>query len=376
MANYFDYLQWRGDLPFSLVPPCEADKLILSQLSYIFFDGIVPELGTNESIPLGEAAQRVLDVSADIKEKQQVGYLWADDKKLLEHILSSPRYTDIPVANYRSVLLEDTQFAALTFALPNNLTCISFRGTDGSLVGWKEDCALAFSEPVPAQRISVDYVKQIAEITSDRLLVVGHSKGGNMACYACACVPEEVQDRIEAVVSCDGPGLDRSVLQMDGYRRIVSRVEKFVPQSSVVGMLLESEDNYTVIKSDGVGILQHYTSSWQIDRGSFQRVEQPTQTSRYINHVIKEWLDDMSVDKRRAFVNALFDILEKANLKSIDEIDARFFFNLPGAFLKSYAGEPETVSTLYHELRALVMTALKALSEGKPDGNTSLAPKQ
>ncbi len=372
MANYFDYLMWRGDLPFSLVPPCEADKLILSQLSYIFFDGIVPEPGDAGSIPLGDAAQQVLETAKGVKEKQQVGYLWADDKKLLELILTSPRYAGIPAANYRSVLSEDAQFAALTFSLTDGLTCISFRGTDGSLVGWKEDCALAFSEPVPAQRMSVDYLQQIAEMTDDRLLVVGHSKGGNLAAYAGACAPESVQARIAAIVSCDGPGLDRSVLQTDGYRRIADRVEKYVPQSSVVGMLLESEDNYTVIKSDGVGILQHYTSSWQVERDSFLRMAQPTQTSRYINHVIKKWLDEMSVDKRRAFVNALFDVLEKANLKSIDEIDARFFFNLPAAFRKSFAGDPETVATLHRELRALVMTALKALSEG----STSLAPRQ
>ena len=33
MANVFDYLAWRGDLPFSAAPFNAVDSLILSRLS-------------------------------------------------------------------------------------------------------------------------------------------------------------------------------------------------------------------------------------------------------------------------------------------------------------------------------------------------------
>ena len=38
--NLFDYLDWRGDVPFSVDPFNEVDNLLLSQLVYTEFEGI------------------------------------------------------------------------------------------------------------------------------------------------------------------------------------------------------------------------------------------------------------------------------------------------------------------------------------------------
>ena len=363
MPNLFDYLAWRGDLSFSAVPPCEADELLLSQLSYILFDGFVPSLSHGGSVLLKDAARAVLKQGQDGNGVHQIGYMWRDDQRLLSMLETSPRYAFLSLSCYESELTENAQFGALTISLLDSLHCISFRGTDDTLIGWKEDCALAFSEPVPAQIMSAGYLNRVAEqLKKGRLMILGHSKGGNLAAYAAAKAPESVRERIDLIVSCDGPGLDKSIVSGPEYRSVSGHFKKYVPQSSVVGMLLESEDNYTVVKSDGLGLLQHSAFSWQISGPSLVRQAQPTQGSRYVNHVIKQWLDDMDENKRRQFVTALFEVLEKTDLTSVDQINARFLFNLPSALLKTRTVDPALRAQLHGELRALILTALRTLA--------------
>lgn len=41
MANIMDYMDWRGDLSFEADEFNEVDNLILAQLAYVDFEGIV-----------------------------------------------------------------------------------------------------------------------------------------------------------------------------------------------------------------------------------------------------------------------------------------------------------------------------------------------
>ena len=59
MANMLDYVDWRGDIPFTQVPLNEVDNLILSQLCYIDFEGIVPH-DFKKGIAFSSAAKRYL----------------------------------------------------------------------------------------------------------------------------------------------------------------------------------------------------------------------------------------------------------------------------------------------------------------------------
>ena len=358
MANLFDFLSWRGDLPFEAVPPGEADELLLAQLSYVFFDGIVPGLKEGGAVPLGEAARQLLKTDPDAKQIHQIGYMWRDDKRLLETLIDCPRYQRLPIFGYESALDEDAQFGALCIRVTDELTCVSFRGTDDTLIGWKEDCALSFNDPVPAQQMSADYLRRVAEATKGPLLVVGHSKGGNLAVYSAATAGPDVRARIQSIVSCDGPGVNHALFDAAEYREIADRIFKFVPQSSVVGMLFESDNRYAVISSDGLGLLQHSAFSWQIMGGRLVRREQPTATSKYFNGVIKQWLDDMDVEKRKVFVTALFEVLATTELTSVDQIDAKFLLRLPGALVKMRSVDPTLRAQLRGEIRALLWRAL------------------
>ena len=56
MANIMDYLDWRGDLPLTVSPFNEVDGLILAELSFINFEGIVPPPELGRGVPLRDAA--------------------------------------------------------------------------------------------------------------------------------------------------------------------------------------------------------------------------------------------------------------------------------------------------------------------------------
>ncbi len=358
MPNLFDYLTWRGDLSFQNAPVCEADELLLAQLSYIFFDGLYED-DMEQGVLLKDAVQAVLERDSDAKTYHQIMYMWKDNRRLLQMLLESNRYKNLEISNYRSFQDDEVQFGALFIKIKDGLNCVSFRGTDDSIVGWKEDFELSYNKPVKAQVMSEEYLKEMAQKYPQNLLVVGHSKGGNLAIYASARMEQSVKDRIVRVVSCDGPGLNHAMIETENYKKIYPKIEKFVPQSSIVGMLLEYDDKYTVISSDSVGIMQHSAFSWQILGASLVRRAQPTQISKYLNSVVKAWLDEMPVEKRKLFVKAVFETIAKTKLTSVDQIDLKFILSLPSALLKMYTVDSTLRTELHKEMRSFLKTAIR-----------------
>ena len=57
MANILDYLDWRGDLTLEQAPFNEVDNLILAELAFVDFGGIVPAPGEGGSVMLHNAAE-------------------------------------------------------------------------------------------------------------------------------------------------------------------------------------------------------------------------------------------------------------------------------------------------------------------------------
>lgn len=316
MADLFDYLCWRGDLTFSQVPPGPVDALIFSALSYLSFGGSVTER-PDIPISLREAADEFLK-QADAEQRCRV----KADLNLLDAASKSRRFGNTLLLQYQDVLIpeEDTQFAAIAFLLDSNSAFLAFRGTDYSLAGWKEDFNMSFQESVPAQRLAAEYVRQIAERYPMPLYLGGHSKGGNLAVFAAAKTSPEIRSRIRRIYNHDGPGFTDFVLKDPAYLEIVPRIQTIIPQSSVIGMLLEHEEPYTVVKSKQIGILQHDFYSWQLDGPEFVPMEQVTDNSIFLDLTIKEWLAGMSQEERNEIVDAIFDLLSIGEVKSVFDL--------------------------------------------------------
>ena len=305
MDDLFEYLKWRGDIPFSQVPPTPVDAVIFCELVYIRFDGIVSD-DLAHPIFLKDAARAFLEKP----EKERICRTRLDEK-LLAAAAESVRFGTAGLAFYRDIHIpeEETQFAAMAFLLDDGSAFLAFRGTDYTLTGWKEDFNMSFQDSIPAQREALAYTQEFTEVWPVILRLGGHSKGGNIAVYAAAKSDPAVQQRILAVYNNDGPGFTESLMGDPGYLAMVPRIKTYIPQSSIIGMLLEHEEPYTVVKSSLTGILQHDIYSWEVLGGDFVHVEEVTEESRFIDGTIKRWVADMDKDERSVLVDKFFGLL-------------------------------------------------------------------
>lgn len=316
MANLFDYLTWRGDLTFRQDPPNSVDALIFAALSYIPFGGkAVTDPWT--PVTLRQAAEE----TCSMPNLPQMARGKADIA-LLEAAAKTTRFGLNRLYRYRSQLIpeQDTQFAAVTFLLDDGSLMLSYRGTDNTLVGWKEDFNMSFQETVPAQRLAAQYLKDVAAENGAPMRICGHSKGGNLAVFAAACAPPVVQKRILTVFNHDGPGFSQRLLESDGYQAVLPRIRTLVPQSSVIGMLMEHEGDYTVIRSKSVGILQHDPYSWEVLGADFVPVEEITENSQFLDAAIKEWCAGMTNEERGQLVDVLFALLGTGGVERATDI--------------------------------------------------------
>ena len=316
MSDIFDYLLWRGDLPLDVVPPNAVDTLILSALSYIDLGGLVPG-DFLHPVPLKVVADAFAALP-DRAERDRV----KRDGELLAACARTERFGPLQLVFYRSELLpeQESQFAAVTWLLPGGSAVITYRGTDMSLAGWKEDFNMSFQPFVPAQEKALWYLEAFARVHGGPIRLAGHSKGGNMAVYAAACCQPDLQSRILSVHNHDGPGFHSAMLRSPGYRAILPKIHTFLPQSSVVGMLLEHEEPYTVVKSRQVSLLQHEPYSWAVLGGGFVTVAELDENSRLLDQTLKAWLAGRTMAERNEFVDALYELLTAGQVADLRQV--------------------------------------------------------
>lgn len=321
MTDVFDYLQWRGDLSLEQSPLNEVDGVILARLSYMPFEGIwKPET----ALTVGDAAKALLALA----DTEPAAFLREEDIRLLSALGDSPRFGDMKLLDYVNQLDEETQFSATTLGLTGDLQYISFRGTDNTLVGWKEDFNMSFVCPVQAQELAVDYTRRMTARFPGRWILGGHSKGGNLAVYAAAFCEPAIQERIQAVYNYDGPGFDDRVLQTPGYQAICGRVKTVVPQSSIVGLLLGHEEQYAIVHSDQTVMpLQHDIYSWEIWRNRFSYLETVTNGSRFVDFTLKEWIAQMEPQQREILVDTIYEIMESTQAATFRDLSENWFAN-------------------------------------------------
>ena len=314
MTNILDYIQWRGDLSFAQDPPNAIDSLIFSYLVYIRFpeDMQQPE----EACTLVQAAEALSGLE-DYRDRGNAHQL-----ELLREAAKSNRFGRAKLVRYENRFIpeEDTQFAAAAFLLDDGSLMAAFRGTDNTLVGWKEDFNMCFREAVPAQLLAVAYVRRLFDAYGCPMELCGHSKGGNLAVYAAAKSEPEIRKAIRQVYNNDGPGFMTHMLSDPGYLEMVPRIHTFVPQSSIIGMLMEHAEPYRVIKSAQVGILQHDVFTWEVMGKELVGVEELTADAKFFSATIKQWLLGMDLEERNQMVEALFKLLTYGDVERAVDI--------------------------------------------------------
>lgn len=356
--NMEDYLEWRGDLTFEKDPFNEIDGVIFSVMSYINLDCVAGD----EALLLPVVTDILMKLPDDVKY---------DGTNVIKPAINttvkaalSRRFRDVIVSDFRSETdeVKEIQFAAVTFTLPDDTLFVAFRGTDNSIVGWKEDFNMAFSESVPAQRAAAEYLVEIAEKYNKPMRIGGHSKGGNISIWAAAKLPDEYKHLILDIYNNDGPGFSREFLDSPGYQQIRDRIHSFVPESSVIGVLLEY-DEFVTIASSNPSLAQHMPASWLVSGTSFVRAKSRTKSGEQFEKIARNWNAELSQEERKEFIESAYSIIISSNAKKIDDISDNKIKSVL-AMQKSYKNmDPEKQKQLVAAIRSMIPLAKPEINE-------------
>lgn len=320
MANILDYVRWRGDLPIRQVPLCEIDALILSYLAYMRLDGLVKSKFDLKGVLFADVAHKLLEKPE--KERSSMNYDTKSDAQLLEKIIDSERFGTMRLTGYVNRVDEEKekQFSAVTYLLEDGTMFLAYRGTDNTVVGWKENFNMSFAGQVPAQKDAVEYAERAASRLGRKMFLGGHSKGGNLAAYAGVFMNKEVKKNVLSVFNFDGPGFNEEIMQAPEFSCQRMDVRTFVPQSSMVGILLWHREPFTIVKSDSVSVFQHNVYSWQLMAGKLITLTERTSNSCFADQTIKNWLENLQPAHRRQVINGIYAVLSASDGNQIADL--------------------------------------------------------
>lgn len=316
-ADLMQYLREYGGKSFREHPFSEVDALVFSQLSYLKLKDIVPGFGKS-----GGVDWKTIAGHPDAEKMFADPLYGRQHRAIFQQVSTCRRYRHVRADYYEEWFDEDreVQFAAVTFFLGPTSIFVSFRGTDETLVGWKEDFNMVCMKEIPSQRRALAYLKGVARYTDGRLILGGHSKGGNLAVFAAACAPQQVQNRIRRVYSFDGPGFQKRFYEKPGFARIEDRFCKIVPEQSLVGMLLVNYRKYRVVDSYHSGMGQHDLMQWKIRNGNFVYCKDLRGGSTKKYKILNRWIASLSRRQIIEFVETLYELLRETQAADVAEL--------------------------------------------------------
>ncbi len=357
MANIIDYLDWRGDVSLREDPFNAVDNLVLSWMAYVNLDEIMPKEFGAESMTIKEAVSRFF-TKYDLEEKLSEKSLTRTSALLFYKMGDCPRFANMRISNYVNYISEELeqQFSAMTIEIDEKTMYIAYRGTDDTIVGWKEDFNMSFLPFVPSQAAAVEYLEATMKSRNwrKRIIVGGHSKGGNLAVYASIKCSKAIRRKIIQIYNNDGPGFLEETMQFAEYQEMLPKIRTIVPESSVVGMLLGHEEEYDVVVSSQKGILQHDAATWEVQRNDFIYLESVSDTSMRLDKALKKWLSVQNEEQRRLFVEQIFALLEATGAKTTLELGAMGLKNANQVIRAMANMDPEVRQKLREFVRALI----------------------
>ena len=349
----FDYLKWRNDVSLRAAPFNEIDNVILSYLAYADFGELLQEEKRRVSI---ETCLKRFCKKHDLANVRESKLFIERAPLLLEDMVRGARFRGTKVVHFREVFDKEKvqQFAALVFLLPDGTRYVSFRGTDLSITGWKEDFLMSFTAETEGAKEAVSYLNEVAACVEGDLILGGHSKGGNFAMFAAAFCDDAVKGRILKVYNNDGPGFREEIVRSAAYRELLPKITNIVPQTSIIGRLLSNEAAHTVVKSTAAGIFQHDVTTWEVTKDKFVRAE-PDAFSDFVEKSLGTWLETMDDEARKSLVETVFSMIEMTEAETFVEFGENLFKNT-GLIIKGFGKLPK-------EKRSELTAAIGGLAE-------------
>lgn len=362
MENIIDYVKNWGKYSLLEVPFNEVDSLVLCQLVYLHYGRFVPGLDERnmpvdiQSIYTHPDRDRILD-----------DYWYRENnKELFAAVAESKRFCKLKMNYYVDIIneQEQTQFSAMTYILEDKNVYIAYGGTDATIVGWKEDLNLAFSKPLHSQYLAVEYMDRVAGYVAGSFYAGGHSKGGNLAVYAAMNCKPKTREKLLKIFNNDGPGFRPEIKAQGKYEEITDRMVKFIPRSSLVGTLLEDQEDFIVVESRGVGLLQHNAYSWKTENGTFVRAKNMTEGKIMRDAALNEWILSLTQEETHAFVDTLYEVITASEASNVFEFGADWKNCLQSVFEAAKGIDETTKKAISKIIRSLFeITGEKAAME-------------
>lgn len=360
MAGIVEYSLMNAHKDFNALPFSKVDGLIFAQLAYLDFDEFVPDK---------KLFTRGLTFSK-IAEQDGFENLFPLERTARKNLLLfnsmaySKRYNKIRIKYHENIFDPEKaiQFSATTFLLPDGNACVSFRGTDSTITGWRENFDMLYNDTVPAQLLSVKYLNKVASKIKGKITVVGHSKGGNLAIYSSVMCTPKTKDKIIEVQSFDSPGFTEDFVTSQEYLDMESKIAKFVPEESMIGMLLSNTDSYRIVKSEGEGIHQHDPFLWIVEDNDFVTGEKIHTSAKLVTNTFKEWMGNYNLEQRELFIDGIFDIIEATNAQK-----AESFIEWSDYLRENSSLFFDTIKDLDPEIRSFMLKVLGSIFPSAKD---------
>lgn len=339
MSNLFDYIAWRGDLSFDKDGFNEVDNFVLCEISYVDYNKIFDNYNPDVKISLKCASEGFCKAHTPKSVKKLGAILpWENIRKMLDKLGACPRFSEVEISDFTNEVdtVAEMQFCAMTFHLNDREVFVCFRGTDDTIVGWKEDLRLVYLNEIPAQKRASEYLAMIgAKYPNKNIYIGGHSKGGNLAKYSALCADDEILSRVIAIYNNDGPGFLPEVVSSERFARIEKKVKNFVPQSSLVGQMFEHRGQRIIIKSNSKGVYQHDMFSWDVKGAHATTLKKFTRSGEINHEIFNTRVNSMTLEERREFADMFCSIIDNTGAKTLMDL-SETRFKSAALMLRSY----------------------------------------
>lgn len=354
MGNIMDYISWRGDLSFEQSQFNEVDNLILACFSYVNLDGI-SAVTKQKGIGLKKLTKEFMKLHTMKELEADKSFIRLAPFMMME-MAKSVRFGKCVVRNYVNDIVTEAeqQFAAMEIVLEDGTSYVSFRGTDDTIIGWKEDFNLS-TGVVPAQKRAIEYLQKISEHTDGMLRVGGHSKGGNLAIYG-SVMCKSAHEKILEIYSNDGPGFSREFQELPEMKEMMPKIIRIIPEYSIIGTLLEHEKEPVIVASSSKGLLQHDAFSWEVQGPALVRRDSLNKTALRFIEILHKWIDGMDTEQKRLLIEDLFATLQASGYENLSEVQS--------GGLKSLAAMVKRVEKFAPESRGMMQELLTAICGG------------
>ena len=354
MGNIMDYISWRGDLSFEQSQFNEVDNLILACFSYVNLDGI-SAVTKQKGIGLKKLTKEFMKLHTMKELEADKSFIRLAPFMMME-MAKSVRFGKCVVRNYVNDIVTEAeqQFAAMEIVLEDGTSYVSFRGTDDTIIGWKEDFNLS-TGVVPAQKRAIEYLQKISEHTDGMLRVGGHSKGGNLAIYG-SVMCKSAHEKILEIYSNDGPGFSREFQELPEMKEMMPKIIRIIPEYSIIGTLLEHEKEPVIVASSSKGLLQHDGFSWEVQGPALVRRDSLNKTALRFIEILHKWINGMDMEQKRLLIEDLFATLQASGYENLSEVQS--------GGLKSLAAMVKRVEKFAPESRGMMQELLTAICGG------------